>query len=149
VVLRSDEIRKRLWGRSPYEALPPQAYAPEANAAVYDAMIGIGRSCLETGWPVVLDAVYIAADRRRQAQALAAETGVRFQGFWLQAEPEVLRRRLAMRRGDASDADERVLEAQLSLDPGPISWTILDAADISIAAQETGRRLSGRAERGG
>src|SRR6202000_2917936 len=27
VVLRSDEIRKRLWGRRPAETLPPEAYA--------------------------------------------------------------------------------------------------------------------------
>ena len=51
-----------------------------------------------------------------------------FQGFWLEAPLEVLRARVAARRGDASDADAAVLEAAAARDPGPIAWQRLDAA---------------------
>ena len=124
VVLRSDEIRKRLWRRSPTEQLPPDAYTKEMSARVYAEMLKAARACLAAGWPVILDAVFLRQSERTAAEALAARARVGFEGVWLQADPDVMRARVATRRGDASDADVQVLELQLSQHPGEIAWTL-------------------------
>ncbi len=123
VVLRSDEVRKRLWRRAPTERLPPEAYSREASAQVYAAMFQAAGECLAAPWPVILDAVFLRPGERAAAEALAAHAGVPFEGVWLHAEPDTLRSRVAGRQGDASDADLGVLESQLALDPGEIGWT--------------------------
>jgi aminoglycoside phosphotransferase family enzyme/predicted kinase len=135
VVLRSDEIRKRLMGRAPLEPLPPEAYGREASRRVYAAMLRAARACLEAGWPVVLDAAHLDPAERGRAERLAGRLGAPFQGVWLEAPAPVLRARLARRAGDASDADGRVLDGQLGRDVGPISWTRLQPEDMAAAAR--------------
>lgn len=127
VVLRSDEIRKRLWGAGPLETLPPQAYAPGTSEPVYARMFHEADLCLRAGRAVVLDAVFLQPEERARAEALARRLGVAFQGVWLEAPPEVLRLRVEARSGDASDADSATLAAQLARDPGAIAWRRLDA----------------------
>lgn len=127
VVLRSDEIRKRLWGAGPLEALPPQAYAPETSEPVYDRMFHEAELCLKAGRAVVLDAVFLKPEERSRAAALANRLGAPFEGVWLDAPPDVLRGRVRGRSGDASDADVATLESQLGRDPGAIAWRRLDA----------------------
>jgi aminoglycoside phosphotransferase family enzyme/predicted kinase len=122
VILRSDEVRKRLMGRAPTEPLPPDAYTPERSAEVYAALIAAARACLEAGRAVVLDAVFLEPQWRNGAETLARETGAAFEGVWLEAPAEVLKARVDARKGDASDADARVVEAQLDRDPGELSW---------------------------
>jgi aminoglycoside phosphotransferase family enzyme/predicted kinase len=122
VILRSDEIRKRLWGRKPTEPLPPEAYARDQSARVYGLMMREAALALAAERPVILDAVFLKPEERAAAEAVARAAAVPFQGLWLDAPPEVLKRRLAARTGDASDADERVLEQQLLRNPGAIGW---------------------------
>ncbi len=53
------------------------------------------------------------------------------------APAAVLKACVGARTGDASDADERVVAAQLDQDPGRIAWLKLDAskdADVTAAA---------------
>jgi aminoglycoside phosphotransferase family enzyme/predicted kinase len=128
VVLRSDEIRKRLWSAAPTDRLPPDAYTAQASHAVYAEMLRVAREALECGWAVVLDAAFLTPAERAAAQSLGAELSLPFQGLWLEARPEVLRQRVRDRRDDASDADEAVLERQLAHDLGEISWRRVDAA---------------------
>jgi len=123
VVLRSDEIRKRLAGVAPETRLPGTAYTPEANAAVFAEMKDLARRALAAGHSVILDAVFQRAAEREALSALHPD----FTGFWLTAPLDVLRARVAARRGDASDATEAVLEAAAARDPGPLSWHVLDA----------------------
>jgi hypothetical protein len=140
VVLRSDEIRKRLAGVAPTERLPDQTYDEATSERVYDEMASIGRRVLAAGRAVVLDAVFLKPEERQAAAELAAATGVPFHGFWLEGPRDELRRRLAARGADASDAGPEVLDEQLARDPGPIDWRKLDAADLHGAA---GRILAG------
>ncbi len=134
VILRSDEIRKRLAGVGPLQRLAPEAYTAQASAEVYDEMLALARRVLAAGASVVLDAVFLKPDERTAAEALAREAGAPFCGAWLETAPDRLRSRLATRRGDASDADPAVLDEQLGRDPGPIDWRKLDAADLDSAA---------------
>jgi aminoglycoside phosphotransferase family enzyme/predicted kinase len=134
VVLRSDEVRKRLWNAGPLEALPKAAYAPGQSQRVYGAMIEAGRQALKAGRAVILDAVFLRREERDAAAALGAEMGVPFHGAWLELAPEVMRARVVARTGDASDADEKVLEAQLLQDPGLMEWKTVSGADPSAGA---------------
>lgn len=127
VILRTDEIRKRLWGVGALDRLPVEAYAPGESAKVYAALFDAARVCLAAGQAVVLDAVFLKPEERAQAEAVAEAAGVPFRGVWLEARPEILRRRVAGRTGDASDADVAVLEGQLGRDAGDIGWERLDA----------------------
>jgi aminoglycoside phosphotransferase family enzyme/predicted kinase len=137
VVLRSDEIRKRLWGVGPMERLPPEAYGADRSEVVYAEMLRTARQCLEDGWAVVLDAAFLNLAEREAAQALGVEINLPFQGLWLQAPAEVLRQRVRDRRNDASDADEAVLQGQLNRDLGEMFWRRVDATgdlDGQVAA---------------
>jgi predicted kinase len=129
VILRSDEIRKRLWGIAPTERLPNEAYGPGESERVYGRMFEAAAACLRAGRSVVLDAVFLKPAERAQAQAVAAACGAPFAGAWLEAPEVVLRERISGRHGDASDADIGVLAQQLKHDPGEIGWRRLDARD--------------------
>ena len=76
---------------------------------------------------MILDATFLEAERRGQAGDLAGDLGLKLEGFWLEAPPEVLRDRLALRTGDASDATPQTLETQLGRAVGAIAWTRLPA----------------------
>ncbi|MBI1683951.1 bifunctional aminoglycoside phosphotransferase/ATP-binding protein [Caulobacter hibisci] len=126
VVLRTDEIRKRLWNVPSLERLPKEAYTAEVSDKVYDELFRDAELVLKSGRSVVVDAVFIKPEQRARAEALAKSLDVAFQGVWLEAPPEVLRARVAARVNDASDADVAVLESQLSRDTGDIDWRRVD-----------------------
>jgi predicted kinase len=129
LILRSDEIRKRLAGRAPEDRLPPEAYTREATEAVYAALEEGAAIALRGGHAAIADAVFLDPGERARIEAVASAAGVAFTGLWLEAPLPLLEARLAGRSGDASDADVAVLHAAAARDPGPIGWTRLDAAD--------------------
>lgn len=130
VILRTDEIRKRLAGAAPDAVLPPEAYGPETHGPVYDAMFATARALLVAGRGVILDATFMDADLRARAEQTAKAAGVGFDGVWLEAPLEVLEARVAARTGDASDASLDTLRHQAGRDLGPISWRRLDASGV-------------------
>jgi predicted kinase len=134
VVLRTDEIRKRLMGVSPLERLPPAAYTAKMGERVYAEMFAIAGRVLAAGKAVVLDAVFLQPAERDAAEAVAKAAGAPFQGLWLQGAAPLLKARLAKRSGDASDARPVTLDEQLVRDPGPIGWPVAGAADLDAAA---------------
>ncbi len=127
VVLRSDEIRKRMFGAGPTERLPKSAYAPEVSPSVYGLMLKEARAVLRAGVSVVLDAAFLKPQERENAERLGRETGTPLHGLWMDAPGPVLQARLRGRAGDASDADECVLIQQLAIDLGEIGWRRIDA----------------------
>lgn len=126
VVLRTDEIRKRLWNVPSLERLPKEAYTSEVSDKVYDELFRDAELVLKAGRSVVVDAVFIKPEQRARAEALATKLDVAFQGVWLEAPADVLRARVAARVNDASDADVAVLESQLVRDTGEIDWRRVD-----------------------
>lgn len=127
VVLRSDEVRKRLSGVQPTEALPTSAYTPARSLQVYGVMQEEARLALAAGVSVILDAAFLRPFERADAAILAVQMGVGLEGRWMETPDAVLRQRLRARTGDASDADEAVLDRQLQLDLGEIAWRRVDA----------------------
>lgn len=132
LILRSDEIRKRLHGVTPEASLPASAYTPAASAAVHAEMLALLATAIAAGHAVILDAMFL--DPRIRAEVEAATRPARFQGIWLEAPLEVLRARVAGRHGDASDATVAVLERSAAADPGTIGWPRLDASLDAVPA---------------
>jgi len=128
VILRTDEVRKRLLGVAPDAQLAADAYGRETTLRTYDALIDEARAVLAAGQAVVLDATFIDPELRHRAEVLAAACGLPFHGVWLETAPEILRGRIADRTGDASDATLATLEDQLARDAGPMSWSRLEAS---------------------
>ncbi len=120
VVVRSDEVRKRLHGVAPEVRLPEAAYAPAASQAVFEAVAAAVAVVSGAGHAAVADAVYLRPEQRAAVEQAAGP--VRFQGVWLTAPAAELEARVAARQGDASDADVAVLRRMAQSDPGPIAW---------------------------
>jgi aminoglycoside phosphotransferase family enzyme/predicted kinase len=136
VILRTDEVRKRLMKLAPTDRLPPGAYQGELYGRTYDVLLDNARTLLRAGRGVIVDATFMDAPLRAKAEALAAECGVPFEGVWLEAPAQVLRARVAGRTGDASDATVATLEAQLARATDPVGWTRLDTSgEKDVAAQ--------------
>lgn len=127
VILRSDEIRKKLAGRPLLEALPPDAYTQESSTQVYACILDRARKALQAGHSVIADAVFARAAERDAIEAVARDLGAPFQGLWLSAPQEVLLSRVGARRNDASDANAAVVQQQSEYDTGNINWTSVDA----------------------
>ncbi|MFG1395411.1 bifunctional aminoglycoside phosphotransferase/ATP-binding protein [Roseixanthobacter pseudopolyaromaticivorans] len=128
VILRSDIERKSMAGIGETEALPPEAYTPEATRAVYDRVRTRAALALTAGHTAIADAVHAQPQERRAIEAVAHEAGVDFLGLWLDAPVATLIERVEKRHGDASDATADVVRRQADYDLGEISWHRIAAA---------------------
>ncbi|THK39240.1 aminoglycoside phosphotransferase [Ensifer sp. MPMI2T] len=127
-IVESDRIRKRMYGVSAETRLPPPAYRPEVSEKVYRQMAERARLLLAAGGSVIVDAVFDKLDNRDLMEQLAGEFAVPFTAVWLDAEPALLRDRVASRSGGPSDANLDVLSGQLARDSGERGWRRIDAA---------------------
>jgi len=143
VVLRSDVARKRLWGVAPEDPLPDAAYSAETSARVYTRLSRDAGRAVRAGATAILDATFMSDDDRAFAEATARCAGVPLTGLWLDCPPEELRRRIAGRTGDASDADLEVLESQLANNPGARDWLTVDAGGGIADTAASGRAALG------
>lgn len=136
VVIRTDEVRKRLMKVPPFERLPASAYTGDLYPRSYDTLIENARTLLKAGHGVVLDATFIDPALRARVEQLAVDCGVPFDGVWLDAPLEVLEARVARRTNDASDATVETLQDQLARHTSEVAWRRVDASgDIDAAAQ--------------
>ena len=96
-VLRTDVVRKDL--------SPEPSYDDAATRAVYDQLLSRAQTRLAAGDSVVLDGTFRTRTQRERAAVTAATVGSGFRLFRVACEESVVRRRLAAREDDASDAD--------------------------------------------
>jgi uncharacterized protein len=139
-VLRSDVIRKRLFGVALETRLPASAYAPEVSHRVYGALREKTAAALAAGYSVIIDAVSLKPEERRSFAAVAEAAAVPFSGLWLAAPASTMEARLRARCHDASDASPKVLAQQLRQYAGPIDWVIIDAGTGSEDCLSAARR---------
>ena len=152
VHLRTDIIRKRMFGVEPLERLPDAAYVPGTGAQVYEEMLRQARIALEAGQGVLLDAVFARPEERQAAARLAAGLGISFTGLWLDAAPDVLEARVAARAKegrDPSDAGVEVLRKQLAYDLGVMDWQKVDASGNPAETLERAAKACGHDKPGG
>lgn len=145
VVLRSDVIRKRLFGADPFTRLGREGYTLEANRRVYLAIRERARDVLAGGHSVVADAVYARADERAGIEEVAREAGVPFDGLWLETEESIRLARVRNRTKDASDADVIVAAAQTAHAIGEPGWHRVDAGgdpDRTVALAQKALNLN-------
>lgn len=136
--LRSDVIRKRLFGCAPTEHLPTAAYRSEVSALVYRTMLNRADEVLRAGYPVILDAVNDRAEDRQAITALAQRLSVPMRGLWLDVPEDVMAERIAGRTNDASDATETIMVAQTRKGHGALgTWEAIDAGGSAGATLET------------
>jgi predicted kinase len=127
-VLRSDVIRKRLFGVAPETRLPASAYGPEVSRRVYEVLRQKATAALAAGYSVIIDAVSLKTEERRSFAAVAEAASIPFSGLWLAAPGSTMEARLGARRHAASDASPEVLTQQLGRDAGPMDWLVIDAS---------------------
>jgi hypothetical protein len=142
-VLRSDVVRKQLFGRPPEERLPAEAYTMSVNERVYATLERRAAALLAAGHSVVIDAVCARPEERAALADLARRSGAGLSGIWLQASEATLLARLAQRDKDASDATAETLQRQLTYDLGVIDWTRIDANQPRDAVVEAARKAIG------
>jgi len=128
VVIRSDEIRKRLCGVKPMDPLGPEGYTDDVTRRVYATLMTEANTVVRSGYTAIADAVFAAATDRDAIQHVAGAAGVPFVGVWLEAAEPVLLSRVAARGPDASDAGIDVVQRQLASRVETLRWTRLDAS---------------------
>lgn len=129
VILRSDVLRKQLWGVSEDVCLPEAAYAADMTARVYRLLGQHAQEIVAAGHSVIIDAVYGAKFEAQDIEEIARTAGVRFCPLWLEAPSHILEQRVAGRANDASDATVEVLRKQLEIIQPPASWSRIDASE--------------------
>ncbi len=127
IIVRSDVVRKQLAGVPLLSRLPESAYTDEMSRKVYASLLERLEILLETGYSVIVDAVFAKANERDDVQAMAAKHSVPFMGIWLEASSDVAQERIMQRTHDASDATASVREKQQHYNLGYINWQLVDA----------------------
>lgn len=128
VVIRSDEIRKRLCGVKPTDRLGPEGYAGEVTRRVYATVMKHANTVVRAGAPAIADAVFAESADRDAIEHVAKAAGVTFVGLWLDAPVPVLLARVARRVSDASDAGIEAVRRQLSYPLDSLYWPRIDAS---------------------
>ncbi len=119
--LRSDVERKRLVGLDAAartgSAVNAGLYDPTASAKTYARLATLARGLLTAGYPVVVDAAFLARAQRQALREVAASLQVPFRIVDCRADPVLLGQRIAGRATDArepSEATPDVLAHQLA-----------------------------------
>jgi len=118
VRIRSDVERKRLFGLAPLAraaAAPGEGiYEAQATERTYARLACLAGGVLDAGFPAIVDAAFARRAQRDRLRREALARAVPCAIAACETPVELLRERLARRRGDASDAGIEVLEHQLA-----------------------------------
>jgi predicted kinase len=128
VVIRSDEIRKRLCGVSPLDRLGPEGYSSEMSERVYATVRERARATIRQGHSAIADAVYARPADRLAIENVAADMSVPFVGIWLEMPVATLVTRAEQRQHDPSDANADVIRLQHQQGTGAMTWHRVEAA---------------------
>jgi aminoglycoside phosphotransferase family enzyme/predicted kinase len=144
VVLRSDVLRKQLFGVNETDRLPERAYLPEVSHQIYEILVQRAARALGQGHSVILDAVFAREAERAAAGDAARALGVPFVGLFLVADLATRQSRVNERESDASDATPQVAGLQETYNIGAVDWEVIDASgtpDRTLGECET--RIAG------
>ena len=142
LVLRNDEVRKRLHGVAPEEGLPESGYSAEATRRTQAALREGVLAAAGARHAVIVDGTFLDGAYRAGVEQAALSAGVPFLGIWLEAPLEELERRVMKRRGDASDATVAVLRAAAARAVPPEGWMRVEAGSVEAVQQRVQSRLA-------
>jgi predicted kinase len=146
--LRSDVERKLLYGVAESCRLDAAAYSEAMTRKVYDVLMRKTASALAVGRAVIVDAVFSRPEERQDIEQVARAAQCPFLGIWLSAPSDVLFRRVAARKGDASDADCAIVQQQLAYDAGAVKWNVIDTRGSSADVVADAGKLLGSSMQG-
>jgi uncharacterized protein len=120
IQIRSDVVRKRLFGMTP-DAVSPDSvrdelYSEESSRRTFTQMLVVARQILGLGLPVIVDATFIKEHTRTPFIDLARELKLPFMILHCHAPESVLKARIEARAAQATDpseADVVVMQRQL------------------------------------
>jgi aminoglycoside phosphotransferase family enzyme/predicted kinase len=134
--LRSDEVRKELFGLTGQHAAAPFGegiYTREATVKTYRLLAEKAREVIEKGEAVIVDATNLKAGDRKLFTAMASSLQVPVHLVVCRAPRAVLEENLRRRKeeGDVSDADLAIARRQRFEPPAPeeleqLSWLEID-----------------------
>ena len=154
--IRSDIERKRLHGLSGNarsgSAVGQGMYTDASGAATYGRLAELASRVLEAQFPALVDATFLEHGQRERFRLLARELHAPFAILHIEASELELRRRIAQRTDDASEATSAVLERQLQTrdaltgDERERTWTIdteqMDQREIAERSHQWLRQLT-------
>lgn len=116
-VIRTDVVRKELAGIAEAERTPAargtELYSADWTARTYAECLRRAVEAIQAGQRVIADGTFSRDAHRQEYLAAARRLGVPCLIFVCQADPQLVRDRLAVRTGDASDADWQVYQAMV------------------------------------
>jgi aminoglycoside phosphotransferase family enzyme/predicted kinase len=128
LLFRSDVERKALFDVAETDHLAPEAYQPAVTEKIYRTLTDKAVRVARAGHSVIVDAVFARPEERCAIETAIAEVGVRFRGFFLQADLQTRLKRITTRQPDASDADAGVARQQEDFSIGSMAWSVIDAS---------------------
>jgi hypothetical protein len=141
VIVRSDVVRKQMFGVDETSPLPETAYQAEVTAQVYRLLLDKAQQVLAQGRSVVLDAACLQPAERTEIAHLAVTSGIRFIGLFLTADLATRLSRIAQRKNDASDATKDVALKQETYSVGAVDWPMIDASGPPDQSLRSARRI--------
>lgn len=141
VLLRSDVIRKELFGVDPLTPLPENAYTPEVTARVYRTLMERSQQIVAQGLSVIVDAAFLKESERDELSMAAQKLDVPFHAVFLTADLGVRLDRIGARKRDASDVTPEIASGQEDYDIGRLDWPLIDASGSPEQTLERSRLL--------
>lgn len=118
--IRSDVERKRLFGLKHLEKSSPEQskvmYSDKSSELTYTRLYEIAALCLESSYPVIVDAAFPREEERRRFISLGENKDVPVVILYCEAPEALLEERVTKRQRkgrDASEADNAVLRQQI------------------------------------
>jgi aminoglycoside phosphotransferase family enzyme/predicted kinase len=138
--IRSDAERKRLFDIAPTDSassdIDTGLYSKQASQKTYAKLMELASAVISYGYSVIVDAAFLKHEQRKSFQTLSEHLSVPYIILEITAPEEILRKRIAERKHDVSDADLAVLEHQL------LNWQLLHEDETSAAISvNTGEEL--------
>lgn len=147
--IRSDRERQRLLGKAERHGKAPDieegVYSSDATAQTYAVLEQFAAKTLEADYSVIIDATFLTRGQREPFKKLANRLGIPIRILYFQAEPAVLKQRVAARQDegrDISEADLRVLAHQLDTYAGLDADEQYDTVVIDTQLPCSGREIS-------
>ncbi len=134
--IRSDVERKRMFGIATTEdaasKIDSGIYTQQASQQTYAKLVELATHIIVAGYSAIVDAAFLKPEQLLPFQVFAENSGIVCIIIETTAPVDVLRERIAQRKGDASDAGLAVLEHQLA------DWQPLDESETdSVISLDT------------